>query len=356
MFFIIILRLLESYFRHRWLYLLPIVLMTAIGVLYVINAKPVYRTAGVVYVQQRSLLSSINAVTPDSFLWVTPAQAKSAELTDLLNTDAFIRAVIQGTDLESRMDKGPDMVEETIDEVRNSVWTEPAGDNQLVVASAHENNVIAHQLVSSVIENHIQWQIAFNRDESESAQEFFTSLIDVYQVELTKARSAMEDFLLEHPEPLRGNRPAIEQLQIERLQTEIELAAVRYASALDKEENAQLAMAQVESDVRQTYFLIDAPEFPEKPDTSRRDAALSVVIFTIVGVILSAGLIVVVTLIDRSIRFPIDIRYTLELPVLTEVPDLTPASEKKKRRFRRRNAAQDSENVPSTELKGQAVA
>ena len=356
MFFIIILRLLESYFRHRWLYLLPIVMMAGFSVLYLLTAKPVYQTAGVVYVQEESLLSTLNAVTPESFLWVTPAQAKSTELSDLLNTDAFIRAIIQGTDLEDRMDMGPEAVGETIYEVRNSVWVEPAGDNQLVVAAAHEDRTIAHQLVNSVIENHIQWQIAFNRNESESAQEFFGNLIEVYQVELAAARQAMEDFLLEHPEPVRGERPAIEELQIERLNSEIELASIRYSSALDKEENARLAMAQVESDVRQTYFLIDAPVLPESPDTSMKDAAVNMIIFVIIGVMLSVGLIVAATLIDRSIRFPIDIRYTLELPVLTQVPDLTPASEKKKRRFGRKKKAQEPDNLPSTELKGQAVA
>lgn len=356
MFFIVILRVLESYFRHRFLYLLPIVVMSIFAVIYFLTAKPVYVAGGVVYVQQESLLSTLNAVTPENFIWVTPAELKSQELTDLLNTNAFVRAVIQGTDLEAEMTKGPDAVDETIYQVRQAISVQPAGDNQLFVMVEHENSAVAYQLVNSVIENHIQWQIAFKRNESESAQTFFDSLIEVYQVELANARSDVEDFLLEHPEPIRGDRPAIEQLQLERLQSSIELASTRYASALDKEENAQLAMAQVESNVRQTYFLIDAPEKPLEPNTSLRDTVMNMAIFVVVGVMFSVIGVVGSALLDRSIRFPIDVRYTLELPVLTQIPDLTPAGAKKKRRFSREKKVKESEDLPATELKGQAVA
>lgn len=356
MFFIVILRILESYFRHRFLYLLPIVVMSMFSVLYFMTAKPVYVAGGVVYVQQESLLSALNAVTPESFIWVTPAELKSQELIDLLNTDAFVRAVIQGTDLEGLMSMGPSVVDETLYQVRNSISVQPAGDNQLFVRAENENPIVAYQLVNSVIENHIQWQISFKRNESESAQTFFDSLIEIYQVELGTARSAMEAFLLERPEPIRGDRPAIEQLQIERLQSSIELASTRYASALDKEENAQLAMAQVESNVRQTYFLIDAPIIPSEPYTTLRETVMNMAIFVIVGVMFSAGIIVLSALMDRSIRFPIDIRYTLELPVLTQIPELIPVGEKKKRRFRRKKKSKEPENLPATELKGQAVA
>ena len=356
MFFIVILRILESYFRHRFLYLLPIVVMGLFSVLYFMTAKPAYIAGGVVYVQQESLLSTLNAVTPENFIWVTPAELKSQELTDLINTNAFVRAVIQGTDLETEMTKGPDMVDETIFQVRESISVQPTGDNQIFVMVEHENPVVAYQLVNSVIKNHVDWQIAFTRNESQSAQTFFDGLIEVYQAELATARTDMESFLLEHPEPIRGDRPAIEQLQLERLQSSIELASTRYASALDKEENAQLAMAQVESDVRQTYFLIDAPEEPIEPTTSLRDTVMNMAIFIVVGVMFSVIGIVGSALMDRSIRFPIDVRYTLELPVLTQIPDLTPAGAKKKRRFRRKKKATDPEELPATELKGQAVA
>ena len=356
MFFIVILRILESYFRHRFLYLLPIVVMGLFSVLYFMTAKPAYIAGGVVYVQQESLLSTLNAVTPENFIWVTPAELKSQELTDLINTNAFVRAVIQGTDLESEMTKGPDIVDETIFQVREAISVQPTGDNQIFVMVEHENPVVAYQLVNSVIKNHVDWQIAFTRNESQSAQTFFDGLIEVYQAELATARTDMESFLLEHPEPIRGDRPAIEQLQLERLQSSIELASTRYASALDKEENAQLAMAQVESDVRQTYFLIDAPVEPIEPTTSLRDTVMNMAIFIVVGVMFSVIGIVGSALMDRSIRFPIDVRYTLELPVLTQIPDLTPAGSKKKRRFRRKKKATESEDLPATELKGQAVA
>lgn len=138
-------------------------------------------------------------------------------------------------------------------------------------------------------------------------------------------------------------------MEISRLQGEIDLAASRYATALDKEEETRLAMAQIESDARQTYFLIDAPTIPDTPDTSLRKLALSGGIFTVVGVFLSAGLIVGVALIDRSFRFPIDVINRLDLPVLTMVPEATIPSANAERQPAANTAAKVASSAAGTE-------
>ncbi len=45
MFRLISLRLMESYFRHRWLYLLPVVVMVALAVASFYTAKPKYSSS-----------------------------------------------------------------------------------------------------------------------------------------------------------------------------------------------------------------------------------------------------------------------------------------------------------------------
>jgi uncharacterized protein involved in exopolysaccharide biosynthesis len=326
---LVILRILESYFRHRWLYLLPIVLMTALGAVFVLLTKPTYTAKGVLYVETQSYLASLTDLRESGVSWwTTPAESVNQEISELLQTDAFVRAIIQRTSLEEQMDQGSPVVDTLIAETRNNVWPTPLGNNQLQVNAVHEDPEVAYQIVTAVIEGYLQWRVNADLAESEVAQSFFADLIETYSVDLAAARDAMRSYVAAHPVPLRGDRPADETMEISRLQGEIDLAASRYATALDKEEETRLAMAQIESDARQTYFLIDAPTVPEKPDTSLRKMALSGGIFTVIGVFLSAGLIVGVALIDRSFRFPIDVINRLELPVLTMVPEvkIPPAS------------------------------
>lgn len=287
---LILLRLLESYFRHRWLYLLPIVLMSALALLSVLNARPKYQADGVLYVQADSLLSSLTDVRANSASWwVTPAQATMGDLNELLQTDAFIRSVIRPTKLEAEMDQGPDVVNNILQETRKNIWVYPVGDNHLQVVATSEDPQVAFELVNATVEGYLQWQINAKRADSQTAQSFFEDVIQTYETELADARDAMRVYLEAHPEPVRGTRSGIEQLEVTRLQSAIDLAASRYASALDKEENTRLAMAQIESEMRQSYLLIDAPILPDRPVVSLRQTAVNMAIFVAVGVVISGG-------------------------------------------------------------------
>ncbi|MCB8977308.1 MAG: lipopolysaccharide biosynthesis protein [Ardenticatenaceae bacterium] len=342
---LVLLRVLESYFQHRWLYLFPIVLMTAAAIAFYFITDPIYISDGIVFVQSESYLASLTSVRDAGLTWNTPAQETKNEFGELLQTDAFIRSVIDRTDLESEMDVGPAGVRELMKHVRENVWVESLGDNQVLISASDEDPVLAQQLASSAFETYLQWKINSDKNESQAAQDFFVDLVQQYKSDLDSARQELNDYLIGHPAPLRGERLATEELQIQQLEAEVDLAASRYASVLEKDENARLASAQTENDVRQTYFLIDSPEVPDKPGTSLKETAVNMVVFVVVGVMLSAVGILGAVLIDRSIRFPIDVHYVLQLPTLTQVPDVTEPKSHRKSRSRRKAKAAESDSM-----------
>ncbi|MFZ0547268.1 MAG: hypothetical protein WAM60_17615, partial [Candidatus Promineifilaceae bacterium] len=134
---IAILRVLESYFRHRWLYLVPIVLLTLVSVAYVFLSESDYITNGVIYVQKDSFLGTLTSVRDVPFTYKTAAQESADQIRDLMQTNAFARSVVQDTKLEKRMDEGEAVVTEMIDETRRSVWTQTIGDNQVAIFAAN---------------------------------------------------------------------------------------------------------------------------------------------------------------------------------------------------------------------------
>ena len=258
-------------------------------------------------------------------------------MDELLQTDSFIRAVIQDTDLEARMDGGTDIVNQTIAEVRKAVWVSALGDNQLRVSASHENPQLAYQLVNGIINSFMDWKINADRNDSRTARTFFTDLIGNYQAEMDTARQNLYDYYDAHPEPLKGERSIVEQLEIARLESELNLATTRYASALDKDENARLAAAQAEGDVLQSYTVVDSPIESTVPESSLKQMALEAAVFVIAGILLSLLAIAGGALLDRSLRFPIDVWHALHLPVLSSVPDMVRLHpEKKAKLFRRK--------------------
>ena len=315
-----LLRLLESYFRHRWLYLLPILVMLAIGVAYVITKPPTYISAGTLRIQKESLLASLTDLRSEGFSYVTPAEETVSELNELVNSNAFIRAVIRNTDLEGQMNDGREAVDRTINEARGAVWTRTLGNNLVLIGSSHEEPEVAFQLVRSTVNTYIGSKINESLTESEAAQAFFTDVIVTYRSDLAPAQRELIDYLTDHPEPIRGERPAIEEAEIARLRADVTDVQERLRNARINEENARLAQAQTESDVRQTYFELDSPSLPTEPSQSLRGMALTLVIFGAIGAFLSLIGVVGGALLDRTFRFPVDVRQSLHLPVLGMVP------------------------------------
>lgn len=320
-----LLRYFEAYFRHRWLYLLPIVILIGAAVVYFLTLRPTFSASGILYVNNSSLLTSLSTIqNNDINWWITPAQATSNELNELLQTDAFVRAVIKETDLEEFMDDGTERVDEIILGVRRGFWVNPVGNNQLYINATTEYPEISYQLVPALLNSYIFWLLNADRQESEVAQSFFRDLIDKYSAQLEAARQRITDYYTAHPAPLRGDRPEGERQEIESMQNEINLVSNRLYNALEKEENASLALVQAESDTRQTYVLVDAPRVPNKPDLSKRKMALQFATFIGVGIALSLIAVLGATVLDRSFRFPIDVETHLHLAVLAANIDVSP--------------------------------
>ncbi|NJM04948.1 lipopolysaccharide biosynthesis protein [Candidatus Gracilibacteria bacterium] len=334
---LVILRILESYFRHRWLYLVPLVLMTAVAGAYIFTSERDYLSSGTMYVQTRTLLSTLSG-DKASYSYRTPAQITSNEIRELLQTEAFVRSAIQQTSLESRMSSGPDTVEETLKHFTDAVWATPAGDNLIVFGATDKDPTLAQQMANALVNTYIQWNKNSGRQESVVAQTFFADLITPYQRELDSARQELRDYLRKHPLPVRGERPAEEQLEIDRMQSAVNEASDRLSSALEKEEAARLSMKKSDSITDQAYTVVDAPQVPLKPNTSLRSLAIEGAIFATIGAVLSLAAVLGGALMDRSFRFPLDVHHGLNLPVLAMVPQVktprrkrTPAPEKQRK-------------------------
>lgn len=320
---LILLRLLESYFRHRWLYLLPVLLMAGAMALYMVIVPAPYIAEGTLYVQQETLLSSLTSVRSSGlgFRYVTPAEETVGELYQLMNSEGFIRAIIQQTDLEAKMGAGPTLVEQIIKETREAVWFRSLGNNLVMVSAQYTMPRVSAQLVAATVETYTRWKTNISREESVAARDFFKDLVGSYRLALDAERSTLTDYLVAHQEPVRGARPPTEAARISQLEAAVSLAEERLRAAENKEEDAQLALAQTESNIRQSYFVVDVAKQPLEPKRSKKELVMIAAIFLMAGAFFSLAGIVGGALLDRTLRFPVDVKHGLALPVLVAIPE-----------------------------------
>lgn len=330
---LIALRLLENFFRHRWLYMLPPVLLLAAGITVALVVPQDYEAAGTMMIEKESLLATLTSSGTAATMWRTPASITVDELKELLATDAFVRATVAKTGLEAKMSGDPQQVKQVFDEFRKSLMIFPLGDKLMEVRATHAEPLMAQQIAAATMDSYVQWQINKDYQESVVAQGFFANLITPYQEDLQSARDNMRAYLEAYPEPLRGERPPEEQMEIKRLESEIARAEERLTETLKSEEMARLSVAQSESLARQTYLVIDTPVAPPE-DFSLARVAIYVIVFTLVGCFLSGLALALSALFDRTLRWPVDIRQALGLPLLatlgTDEPKAGPVAARSK--------------------------
>ncbi len=318
---LVLLRLLESFFRHRWLNLLPVVVMSMLAVVFIWRSPPTYVAGGALFVQSDTLLSTLVPIgNSGGFSWNTPATITANEIRELMQTEAFVSFAIQRTPLEEHMQDGPEAVEQTIQQFRQSIWINELGEKLVGFSARHEDPEMAYQIATATIEAYSEWKLNSERQDSLVAQAFFAEQLVPYQQALDQARLELRTYLDAHPAPVRGERSETEIAEISRLQAVVEEASLRVKETVAREEEARLALSKAESEASRSYAIIDAPKVPTESVVSLKDMLIDAMIFVILGIGLSVGLVVGSMLLDRSLRFPIDVVNGLNLPLLAMVP------------------------------------
>ena len=328
-----IMRLFENFFRRRWLFLAPVVVMVAAGAGYFFIAKTYYTAQAVIYIPDSTYLAQLTTLqsgTGNNSAWTTPSAQVSAEITDLLKTDLFIRAVILPTPLEAKMSGNPSAVDKLISNLRTNISAAANGNNQVIITAKDENPDVAIKLTSSVIDSYLSWKSNLERSNSDTAVTFFTNVIQQYQDGVTKAQKSLQDYLNAHPVPIRGDRPEIEQVQIAMLQKDLDLASQRLNDAIDKAESAKMSASEVDTNLKNTYITLDSPHIPQGGVTSRTSKAIMSLLFVVVGVMLSGAAAVLSAMTDHSFYLPEDVRQRLDLPVLAIFPQSAAGAQKTK--------------------------
>ena len=134
------------------------------------------------------------------------------------------------------------------------------------------------------------------------------------------ATDALDEYLVAHPAGEEENRPINETAEIDRLR-----AAQARADELVTETQLQLddalaAAQQAQRVVDRQLRTLDEPALPLAPEAGLKNLVLTVAVFVVLGSILSATLIVLAAIFDRSIRTPHDIEVNFGLDVLAVVP------------------------------------
>ncbi len=310
-------RLLESFFRRWYLYLVPVLLLGILGFLSVSGTKSKFESSGTFNVENTTILlhPERNGVEPT--FGETPADTTSKRISATLGTDQFIKDVATRAGLDQALASG----KITANWIRSSLSASANGSNLVKVAAVNEDPQIAQRLAQSTIDAYVQTVIDAASSQSTAAVSFFDDLIATYQGNVDQATKALNDYVASHPTPALGARPEDEQAELSRLNAALTQAQTALSSAEGKRQDAELSIEQTKADMGQQMRLIDAPALPLGPQAKLKTMIMSFATFLILGFILTIGALVVATVLNHTILSAADVKERLGVRLLAVVPE-----------------------------------
>ncbi|MGH9134920.1 MAG: hypothetical protein ACRDZZ_13355, partial [Ilumatobacteraceae bacterium] len=306
----VIARLLETFFSKWWLYILPVVALTGLGIYTAGSKADTYRSTAILKADVEPLITDLQGFTPiDSEYWESSAEAMSRQINEELHTDAFLQEVATAAGIPA------DSTEVTLLDVREAVSASAGGRSLLAVRASTVDPVLAQALVQSTIDTFIQSVIDDQISTATTTLEYLKDQQVRVQADYDAAADARNKYLAANPPPVEGDRPIEVGLEISRLSTVVDRVDARLAATGDNILAAELLIEQATSDAAQTLSVVDPPTVPIAPEAGLRAVVMTVATFAVLGMLLMLGAVVAASLLDRSLRFAEEVRASLGVEV-----------------------------------------
>jgi hypothetical protein len=309
-------RLAEAFFRRWPVLLIPVVLLGALGAYQATKVSKTFKSQGSISVSP-SKIGQINGdTTTGGFTLDTAAQTTAREINELMGTDAFANTVAQNAQLSDAVKSG----QITLDKIRSYVTAGSAGDNIVRVASTTPYADLSEKLATSLILSYRDHVLSTETAGLNGAITFVTTELQAAQTRVDAANQAVDDYVKAHPSPVTGNRPDDEALQVSRLTDAVTSAQKQLDNIQSNLDQANLQLKQSQSDIDQRYQIVDTPVTPSTPESTKIKQLFAFVVFLILGLGIALAALVVMAMLDHSVRTNADINGVPGLKVLAAIP------------------------------------
>jgi capsular polysaccharide biosynthesis protein len=312
-----LLNILEAFFRRPWLHLIPLILLVALGAARVLSSNDEFRSVGTLSVTNESLLSDLTeAANNTGFGFETPATVTARQINELFATQEFLGNVLAGAELEELVQQNP----RVLSEVQSAVSAVAAGDSIVRVGAVTRDGELSRRLAQATIDSYRAWVIDSYVSQSTSTERSLEQRVEDRTRAVTAANNAVTQLIEQSPNvPIEDRSPA-DQLEYQRRLDAAGRAQTKLEEAQDQLDTAALQSAEAAAVVDQRVRILDEPSLSLAAEGRMRQAAMTMILFGTVGLLLSIGTVIVAAMLDRTIRVPDDITAQFGLDVLAVVP------------------------------------
>jgi uncharacterized protein involved in exopolysaccharide biosynthesis len=311
-------RYLGTFFRGRWLYI-PVLLLllaaTVVGTYYLASTQ--YEATARIWVDRPALDNVLDPNSPSGYL-ASPGQQQADKLTQLLQTDSFVAAVLTHTTASGLVASDRDR-ERVLKDVRRKLTVTPLGSNTVRIAYADSDPVFCQQVVQGTIDEFRAWDLTARVEQSAIERQFYEKQLQIYQDQVDAAARRVDDFQRDHPFP---DPSSPQYLELQGLQRELESARALLSATRTKIEQANAANSLSDTSRQYEFQILDVPTVPNRPAATLTRVAQ----YFALGLLASIGLVfcavAFATWQDTTVRNGEDLQRLTRVPVLDAIPHL----------------------------------
>lgn len=334
------LRLVETFFRHRMLLLAPMALVAIASLGWVVTQPPSYDASVRIWTQRQTLVPD-----PNGNPYLSPAQEQAAVLTELISTKYFCAKVGKRTPLAgvarfhlehasggtrqkllSLVGLGSSRGPVTDSQVDDLVFTTisastlilPSGPEIIAITYRDTDPQMAATIAQAIADQFIDETLSNQRVQADAALTFYTGQLQQARSDTATADKAMDDYIAANTAQRSAN--ASPDARLSQLKHDDDAAHARLASVQDKLDQARLDRAALNQPGVDGIRVLDRAEPPSRASSTRKT------IFTAVGVTVALVLLILVvgvlalTWVDSTIRRPEEVETVLDLRPVGSVP------------------------------------
>jgi uncharacterized protein involved in exopolysaccharide biosynthesis len=316
-------RVLEAFFRHALLIVLPVVLIPLDVTAWVLSTPPQYEAQAGIWVERPTYL---NLSSDELTRYLPPATVQRNRLVELLRTRSFVSAVVSGTPLEDLFSEAAGAAE--LDQLfARDFDAVQSGDHLLVLQFRAEDRAIALEVLSAIVAEFRNRASDDRKLQARLAIAFYQSRLGDADSSLSQARSDVAKYLAANPSVAATlTRSGIDVARLDpgfaELERRVDTAQRDADSARSYLQTAELDVSAGAQTDALSFRVVDAAGVSATPSRQIRKVLSYPILALLAGVLLSGSILLGLTLSDHSIRSLADL--APEVVILGVMPTLRP--------------------------------
>ncbi len=320
-------RTLETIFRRPKQLLTLLILLPLIGLLTALLLPRSYESTARLWALRN--YDSNNQASSANDPSATPAHTQATALAQLLQTRTFALTVAHETSLASTLTldantaNNPQLLDDALFRaISQGVQVTDSGNNLFVVDYKNQDPKVAQQVVAAVVQQYALQaeRIALNLGQQQLKD--YQAQLAKTRNDLSAAQAAQSEYIAAHPE-LQG------QLQTDPQYTLLHARTVQAQAQL---QDIQTTIDTIYRDIAQqdstnSFFeVLDTPVIAVQPVSRLGLFLIAGGIGSGLALLACSLYIIILVRRDRAVYSPLDVQNTLALPVVAQLPHLTPTT------------------------------